>query len=145
MTDPFSTPVADPLMQGGSAEGIKFSEVGQVETMIVRKVDKRQDVDFVTKLPKTWPNSTDPMHVFVFDVEQDGEPRSLWVRGNMVTVIREAVIAAGLDTVVNTKLTLKFDSLGTPSKPGLNPPKLFKAKVEKVAAPVTVPDDEEPF
>jgi hypothetical protein len=139
--DPFATPVDDPFMQGGSAEAIKFETPGQIATIVVRKVDQKIDTQPDGTI-KTWKNG-DPMHVFVFTGESDGVERSLWVRGNMVTAIRDAVTAAGLDSVVNTKLTVKFDSLGTPSQKGFNPPKLFKAKVEKVAAPAVAAWDPE--
>lgn len=140
-----STQTSDPFMvEGGPA--ITFSTVGEIHAIIVRSVDKKVDTDFVTKKAKTWDNG-DPMHVFVFSGEDDGgDPVTLWVRGNMVKAIREATVAAGLKSVIDTKVTVKYDSDGVATKG--NPPKLYKAKVEKVAAAVV--DDrftqqEEPF
>ncbi len=133
------------MSTGGPA--IKFDTPGQVSTIVVRKVTEKVDTDHATETVKTWPNG-DPKHVFVFDGEDEqGEPVSLWVRGNMVKAIREATSAAGLKSVVDTKVTVKFDSLAE-AKKGLHPAKLFKAKVEKVAAaPAADPfsNDEEPF
>jgi hypothetical protein len=149
--DPFSTPVADPFMDQGSAEAIKFETVGQIHSIIVRRVEQKVDVDMASGLPKTWPNG-DPKHVFVFNGEVDGEPRSLWVRGNMVKAIREATVKAGLSTVIDTKVTIKFSELGEATQRGFSPPKLFVAKVEKVAPAVVTEafpnsqfEDEESF
>jgi hypothetical protein len=136
----------DPFMTGGGP-AIKFVAPGEVHAITVRKVTEKVDTDFATNAIKTWPNG-DPKHVFVFEGEDEqGEPISLWVRGNMVKAIREATKDAGLKTVVDTKVTVKFDALGNAEK-GMSPAKLFKAKVEKVAAAATVDpfsDDEESF
>ncbi len=138
-------PDIDPFTETQSHPGIKFENVGDVRTITVRKSDKIVDVDIATKLPKTWPNG-DPKHVFVFTGESDGETKSLWVRGNMVTAIREALATANLGTVVNTKLTVKFDSIAEPSQRGFAGAHLFKAKAEPVAPPATdIYTDEEPF
>lgn len=143
MPDPFSTPVADPFMDGGSAPGLKFETVGDVRSIVVRKVEERVDKE-PTGAIRTWDDGS-PKKVYVFSGEDaSGEPVSLWVRGNLVTAIREATTKAGLASVIDTKVTVKFDSLGTPPKPGLNAPKLFLAKVEKAAARTLAPD-EEPF
>jgi hypothetical protein len=131
-------------METGSAEAIKFDTPGQITSIIVRRVEQKIDTD-IDGTPKTWPNG-DPKHVFVFNGEVDGEPRSLWVRGNMVKAIREATVKAGLSTVIDTKVTVKFTELGTPTQKGFSPPKLFAAKVEKVApAAAQQFADEEPF
>lgn len=140
MADPFTTQV-DPFMEGGSSPGLKFPEVGDIRTIIVRKVVERTDTE-PDGTPRTWP-SGEPKNVYVFDGESDGESASLWVRGNLVTVIREATKTAGLKTIVNTKVTVKRLADGTPPSKGMNAPKLYAAKVEAVAPPVSV--DEEPF
>jgi len=133
------------MTTGGPA--IKFDTPGQVSSIVVRKVTEKVDTDPATNAVKTWPNG-DPKMVYVFDGEDEhGEPISLWVRGNMVKAIREATTTAGLKSVIDTKVTVKFDAYAEAQK-GLHPAKLFKAKVEKVAAaPAADPfsDDEEPF
>lgn len=134
-------------MESNSFPAIKFENVGDIRELIVRKVDQKIDIDMATQLPKTWPNG-DPVHVFVFTGEADGETKSMWVRGNLVKVLREAVTAAGLKSVIDTKVTVKFDSVGEPPQRGFSGPKLFKAKVEKVdPAPVDdrFSNQEEPF
>jgi len=145
MADTFTTPPADPFMEGGNAPGLKFPEVGDIRTIIVRKVSEQIDTE-PDGTPRTWP-SGQPKMVYVFNGESDGEAASLWVRGNLVTAIREAVKTAGLKTVVDTKVTVKRLADGTPPSRGMNAPKLYAAKVEPVA-PLAAADpfgDEEPF
>ena len=130
------------MSTGGPA--IKFDTPGQVFSIVVRKVTEKIDTDPATNAVKTWPNG-DPKHVYVFEGEDEqGEPISLWVRGNMVKAIREATKTAGLKSVIDTKTTVKFDTYAEAQK-GLHPAKLFKAKVEQVA-PVSVgPNQDDDF
>jgi len=134
------------MTTGGPA--IKFDTPGQVLSIKVREATEKVDTDPATNAVKTWPNG-DPKMVYVFDGEDEqGEPVSLWVRGNMVKAIREATTTAGLKSVIDTKVTVKFDALGEQANKALKQPKLFKAKVEKVAAaPAADPfsDDEDEF
>ena len=137
------TQTTDPFMSTGGP-AIKFEEPGEIHSITVRKVDVKVDTDPADGKIKTWPNG-DPKNVFVFSGEDDGgDPASLWVRGNMVNAIRDATKEAGLPTVIDTKVTIKFTGLGEQPNKALNQPKLFKAKVEKVA-PEPTGFDEEPF
>ena len=130
------------MSTGGPA--IKFEEPGEVHSITVRKVDEKVDTDPADGKVKTWPNG-DPKNVFVFSGEDDGgDPASLWVRGNMVKAIRDATKEAGLGTVIDTKVTIKFTGLAE-AKKGLHPAKLFKAKVERVAPEPTSFDTEDDF
>lgn len=142
MSDPFNQQSSDPFMEGGSAPGIKFETPGEIHAIVVRKVEQKIDTKPDGEV-KRWPNG-DPMNVYVFTGECEGEERSLWVRSNMVTAIREATTKAGLQTVVNTKVTVKFTGLGE-AKKAQNAPKLFAAKVEQVAPVAAGFGDEEPF
>lgn len=140
MPDPFSTPTADPFMEGGSAPGLKFTEVGEIHSITVRKVTERIDTKPDGEV-KTWKDGS-PMHVYVFSGEDEGgDPASLWVRGNLVTAIREATKKAELASVIDTKVTVKFTGLGTPPQKGFTAPKLFAAKVEQVAPAVDQESD----
>jgi hypothetical protein len=119
------------FMGGGGAPAVKFEAPGDTVSGIVTKVDKRIDStpDGTTK---TWPDGS-PMHVFIFTLDTDDGERSLWVRGNMVTAVREAVRNAGLPGPLNTRLTVRFTEVGEPKAKGYSGAKLFKAKCEAVA------------
>ena len=128
---------------GNSLPAIKFQEVGDtISGQIIdgRKLEDRAPDGTV----KTWSNG-DPMHVWVFDLDTTGDGNadaSLWVRGNMLKVLRSALLDAGVKASDNPKITVKFSELGEPSRKGYSPPKLFKAKAEKVAKPTAADLDD---
>jgi hypothetical protein len=124
--------MSDPFMQdsGPKLPTVKFDAVGTTVTGLVTQVAKKEDRDMSGEL-RTWPDGN-PKHVFVFTLNTDAGEVSLWARGQMVTAIREAATAAKVETIVGTRLSVKYTENGE-AKKGQHPPKLYKAKVEKVA------------
>ena len=127
----------DDFTSGGtSLPAIKFAEVGDTvsgQILDGRKLEDRTPDGTI----KTWSNG-DPMHVFVFDLDTDGDgsaDHSLWVRGNLVKVLRQALADADLRPSDCPKITVKFTEYGEPTRKGYSAPKLFKAKAEKMAKP----------
>jgi hypothetical protein len=146
MSDPFSN-ISDPFMDAGGSSNpsVSFPNLGDSVTGVVTKVDQRDDTK-PDGTVKTWPDGK-PMAVFIFTLDTDDGPQSLWVRGNMVTAVREASRAAGLATVIGSQLTVQHHALGE-KKPGKEPAKLFRAKFEpapKVAAAAATAAVEEPW
>jgi hypothetical protein len=132
----------DDFMGSESLPAFRFANVGDSVKGQLINVTKLED-----KTPdgtvKRWADGS-PMHVFVFDLDEnfDGKPEwAVWVRGNMVTAVREALKAAGLKPSDKPILTIKHTELGEPSKKGYSPPKLFKAKAEPAKNIVQVDDD----
>jgi hypothetical protein len=146
MSDPFSNPASDPFMDAGGSgiPSLSFPNLGDTVSGVVTAVDQRDDTK-PDGTVKTWPDGK-PMAVFIFTLDTDDGPQALWVRGNMVTAIREATKAAGLSTVIGAKLTVKHHDLGEERK-GFARAKLFKAKLEPAPARAKAPvlADEEPF
>ena len=133
----------DDFMGGESLPSFKFTAPGDTIRGQVCNVTKLED-----RTPdgtaKKWPDGS-PMHVFVFELDDDldGKPNwSVWVRGNMVTAVREALRAAGLKPSDRPILTIKFHELGEPTRKGYAAPKLFKAKAEPGPQGVIVSDDD---
>ena len=116
------------LAGGSSAPAIKFTEPGDIAKGIITNVKKMEDRDIVTGDVKTWPNG-DPKHVFVFTLNTDDGERSLWVRGNMVSAIREAAKTAGINQMVGATIAVEFTGLGE-AKKGMHPAKLFRAQMK---------------
>ena len=143
MTNPFDQTDPFTASGGSGAPAVTFPEIGATFTGVVTKVD-----ELVDKKPdgtiNTWDDGK-PKKVFVFTCtdDADGEERSLWVRGNMVKAIREAVATAGVPTVIGNKIKVKHHALGE-AKKGFHAPKLYQAKIEKLApvAPATPVDDD---
>lgn len=111
------------FMGGDSLPACKFDALGVTHGGRVTKISEKNDTK-PDGTVKTWANG-DAMRVWVFEL--DGT-RSLWVRGNMVTAIRDAVKAAGLSTPIGAYIEVQHHELGTP-KPGQSPAKLFRARV----------------
>jgi hypothetical protein len=142
MSDWDDTPPNDDggFMGGESYPALKFAAVGDTHEGVVRTIKKKQDADYDTGDLLTWPNG-DPKWVWLFEIEQaDGEMGTLWVRGNMVKVIREAVAAAGAGSPIGWHLKVRHDRLGEAgvSKSGkpLKPPKLYQARITPAPARV---------
>jgi hypothetical protein len=126
--------------QGSSNPSLKFAAIGDTHAGIVTEVVERNDAEPDGTL-RTWPDGN-PKRVYVFTLEDNGDKSSLWVRGAMVSAIREAVKTAGVSTLIGTKLTVQHHALGE-AKKGLNAPKLYRARVETVTAPAI--DTTSPF
>lgn len=147
MSDPLNTE-HDPLMEGaGGPPGVKFEALGDSVTGVVLSMRERDDIDMDTNEVKTWPNG-DPIKVYaaVLDVDgtEDGQ-RTLWIRGNMVKAVREAVTKAGVKSSIGHKLTVQHHEVGVPTRKGFNAPKLYRAKLELVIKPQTAAAAEEPW
>lgn len=117
----------DFLSSGSKTPAVRLAEVGDTVTGTVISISKVEDKELSGEI-RRWPNG-DPKHVYVFNLDIDGEEQSLWVRGQMVTAIREAATAAKVSTLVGHRLTVKFTGLGEIKQKGYNAPKLYKAKV----------------
>lgn len=122
---------------GNSLPAFKFTQPGDTVKGVVTALKKMEDRDMATGQVKTWPNG-DPKHVFVFELTTDDGAVSLWVRGNMVTAIREAANTAGVKQMIGCTLAVQFTGLGE-AKKGFHAPKLFKAQV-KPGSTVTADD-----
>ena len=145
MSDPFSNQ-SDPFMDAGGSgiPSLSFPNLGDTVTGVVTAIDSRDDTKPDGEV-KRWPDGK-PMAVFIFTLETDEGPKALWVRGNMVTAIRDAAAAAGLKTVIGSELTIKHHDLGDERK-GFARAKLFKAKFgpAPVKATVAAAPAEEPW
>lgn len=151
--------MTDEFQSGGdSLPGVKFTNIGDKVTGQIIDARKRPDLDMDGK-QRYWDEAkTQPREVWVFDLDTTGTGEadsSLWVRGNMYTVIRDALKDAGILTVGAT-IRVEHHALGDPPKKGYAAPKLFTAKA-KAGPPLRPPvdafsggggsvaDEEEPF
>ena len=135
---------ADPFQAGGeSLPSFKFANVGDELTGQIVGAKEVDDRDLEGEL-RTWPNG-DPRKVWVFDLDLNADGQadaSLWVRGNMFTVLRAALKEAEVATI-GALIRLKHHALGEPAKKGYNAPKLFECKAK--AGPALKPQVADPF
>lgn len=122
------------LLAGGGPKlpSLKFETVGETHGGIVTDVKKLEDRD-PAGTTKTWPNG-DPRYVYVLTVKTESQGDcNLWARGVMINAIREAAKLAGVTELVGNKVQIRYTGDGEKKSAGFNAPKLFAAKVEKVA------------
>lgn len=127
-----TTQTDDPFLAGGeSLPGVKFENVGDTLVGQIVAIRQAKDLD-MNGVQRTWQNG-DPRMVWVFDIctaADGGEAdQALWVRGNIYTVTKEAIKAAGINTV-GAVIKLVHSGLGTPPSRGLNAPKLFTCQAK---------------
>lgn len=124
----------DDLLAGGGPKlpSLKFEKIGDTHTGVVSDVKKLEDRD-PAGVAKTWPNG-DPRFVYVLTMTTEKEGQAnLWARGAMITAIREAAKSIGVTELIGNKVSIKYTGDGDKKSAGFNAPKLFAAKVEKVA------------
>jgi hypothetical protein len=134
----------DDDFMGESLPALTFKEIGDTHGGQILSVSKMVDRDPDGKT-KEWPNG-DPMHVWKMnlDTDEDGvEDAALWVRGNMVTALRDAMREAGLKPSDNPIVKVRYDSDGEAKKKGYNPPKLYKVRVTPGPKPAAKQHDED--
>ena len=139
MTDT-STDVTSFLF-GGGGRSVKFEAPGDTVQGEIVDLAMAQQTDLDGK-PRTWDNGDPRMQLVVTlatdlrdpeDAEDDGR-RKLYVKGgNKIAstqkAVADAVRAAGAASLeVGGVLAVQFTGLGTPSKAGLNAPKLYAAQ-----------------
>lgn len=123
----------DFLTGGESLPAVKLTNVGDKITGIITQTRKLEDRDLNGEL-RTWPNG-DPKHVFVFDLDTSNGKQALWVRGQMVSAIKEAAREAKVTNLIGATIDLQHHALGEIKQKGFNAPKLYRAKITP-ASPV---------
>ena len=126
MQDPF-TDNTDPFMsQASGPPVVKFAALGDTVRGRVLSVVQQPDTKPDGSVAK-WPSGED-MNVFVFTLmTAQGEMR-LFVRGNMITAMREATRAAGVKTVIGLDIGVRHHALRK-ARPGFSQAKLYEVKV----------------
>lgn len=140
--------VNDFLMSGG-VPAFSFETVGdEVEGTIVNSKLTPQ-TDFETGEPQTWPDGNPKMQI-ILDLETalrdpekpyDDGIRRIYVKGNMLRAIRDAVRQNGGQLLNGGWAKITHSGLGTPPKKGLHAPKLFTAEYKPpVSAGISADD-----
>lgn len=127
------------LIMGGGSKSAKFDGVGVSVSGVIEDISAKQQTDFTTGEPKSWPNG-DPMYQVLVrlqtaereDFDDDGV-RTLYVKGKSLTAaVRDAVRKAGAKGLeVGGTLTVTYTGDGVSERKGINPPKLYEASYVK--------------
>lgn len=130
-------PDANDLLMSGGIPAARFPTIGSMVTgTLVREPESREQTDLNSGAVLRWDNGEPKMQVIVHlqtdernpeDITDDGV-RALYIKGQMLQAIRQAVRAAGADGVhTGGTLTVTFASEAEPSKRGFNPAKQYTA------------------
>lgn len=135
---------ADEFLMSGGVKSASFLEIGKTVTgTITREPEVRQQTDFDTGKPLTWDDGTPRMQLMVVlqtterdpaNPEDDGQ-RAVYVKGQMKSVVRDAVRQAGAPGLkVGGTLTVTYVANGVPKRAGGKPPKQYSASYTAPAA-----------
>ena len=124
----------------GGGESLKFEGVGSTNAGKVLSIKSVQDMA-PDGTAKTWPDGQ-PKKVFKWLLEvpeevAEGGQATLWVRGNMVKVLREAAAKAGAKCnadLIGAQVSVKHHAVGEPKTKGFQGAKLYQAAI-KLASP----------
>jgi hypothetical protein len=126
---------ANEFLMSGGATSAKFEALGVTVTgTIAREPEVQQQRDITTGEPKFWNDGKPQQQIQIVlatqdrnDAEDDGE-RALYVKGNMLKAVREAVKKSGAKGLaVGGQLTVTYIGDGEVKTRGFNPPKIYGA------------------
>jgi len=127
--------VNDFLMGGGVASA-KFEKPGTTVTgRIARTPEVQQQREIDTGKPKFWDDGTPRKQIVVQlqttqrdpAIPDDDGIRAVYIRGNMLTAVRQAVRSSGAQLETGGTLSITYTGDGEASSRGFNPPKLYTA------------------
>jgi hypothetical protein len=128
---------ANDLLMGGGIASAKFPTIGtKVTGRIIREPEARQQTDIQTGDPLTFANGDPRMQIVVqlatderdASIDDDSGERALYIKGNMLNAVREAVRKAGAKGLeVGGTLTVVYSGDGEAKTRGFNAPKLYTA------------------
>lgn len=134
MTAP--APTADSFFAGGY-KSAKFDVPGKIyQGVIVAVPTVSQQTDFVTRTPKTYDDGS-PMYQLAVPIQTDERDpedpyddgvRSIYVKGQMTSAIKQALRAAGRPRLeIGGTLIVRYDGDAEPQQRGMNGAKQFTA------------------
>lgn len=130
------------ILLGGGIQAAKFPTVGTVVKGTVVRSEAAQQTEFGTNKLKVYDDGKPMMQVVITlqtderdGVDDDGQ-RKLYVRGQMLSAVRDALKAAGAKLELGGSLAVKYESDKASEKAGFNAAKQYVAQYQ---APVGEP------
>lgn len=124
----------DDLFAGSGSPSFKFEKVGDRVEGIIDTAEARQQRDFDSGEAKTWDDGKPMMELVLTlitdlrdpSIEDDDGSRRVFVRGQMLTALRQAVRKAKARKPERGAIvTITHSGLGEAKRKGFNPPKLY--------------------
>lgn len=128
--------IIDAALASGSPTA-KFPDVGDKIVGTIADIEERQKTAFGTNEPEYYSDGR-PMMEWVIALaetetnDEDTGDLRVFASGRMLTAIKQAIVAAGAPSnkVLGGRLAIQYYADGEPSRPGYNPPKLYRAQLQ---------------
>lgn len=130
----------DLLMGGGGPAAFKFEVIGATAKGVITDLNKTQVTDIKTREPRFYSDGNPIMQLVITLRQDNDEETRVFCKPAAKEAIRKAVQsveASGLE--VGGKLAVKYSD-DEPSKPGLDPKKLFTAQYQPPANSISADD-----
>lgn len=128
---------AGEFLMAGGVTSAKFETPGTtVHGKIARPPEVQQQREIDSGKPKFWEDGKPRLQIVAHvqttdrdpEIEDDDGVRAIYIRGNMLRAVREAVRKAGCtDLAVGAELAVTYTGDGQRTRSGYNPPKLYSA------------------
>jgi hypothetical protein len=127
---------ANEFLLAGGVTSAKFETAGTtVSGTICRDPEVQQQREIDSGKPKFWDDGNPRKQIVIHlqtagrdpELEDDDGVRAIYVRGNMLRAVREAVRKAGGKLETGGVLTVTYTGDGERKAAGFNPPKLYTA------------------
>lgn len=136
-----STTDVNAFLMAGGVPSAKFPSIGTVVKGSIVSSEVNQQTDFTSNTPKFYDDGKPMMQAVITlqtderDPEIDGDDglRKLYVRGQMLAAVREAIRAAKADLEVGGILAVQYASDKASDKRGFNPAKQYVAEYQAPA------------
>lgn len=132
------------FLSGGGAPAAKFRKIGDTVTGVITSEPRlEQQRDFETGNPLVWSDGNPRMQLVVevqtdevdASIPDDDGRRRFFIKGAMKSAVAQAVKASGRKQLdVGGRLSISYSHDGEASRPGLNPPRQYKASYTAPAA-----------
>jgi hypothetical protein len=136
-----NTPDAMELLLGGIPTA-KFPEVGTTVVGKVLSTEVSQQTD-IEGVPLTWDDGKPRLQIVATLQTEDRDPtiedddgrRRVFIKGQMMKAVGDAVRKAGAKELLNGRLAVRFKGQEAPSKPGRRGRKIYEAAFEPGSPP----------
>jgi len=127
----FDPTAAQALTSQGGGAIAKFPNIGDTVKLKITGLEQRQQTDFQTGEPITWPDGKPKMQFVFTGIDQDSQEEiRLFAKGFMLSAIKDALTAAGTNLEAGGILAVKYSADEPASRPGLNPAKKYVAQYQ---------------
>ena len=139
----------DEFLAGGGVPSAKFPDPGTTVKGVVEAAVVTDQTDLDGNV-RTWSDGNPRKQVVITlatderdpEIADDDGRRKLYVKGQMTVALREALKSAGVKGLeVGGMLAVQYEKDGEPSKPGFNPPKIYKAQFKPAPKSAVSVDD----